>query len=86
MGAIKYVDEVFLSVDKDIAIAKSLEKIAKKYPRAELFFAKGGDRNSGNIPEAEKQICKKYNIKIINGVGGNKVQSSSWLLSKVHEN
>ncbi len=80
----KAVDEVFLSIDRDTSVAKSLEALASKYSDCELFFAKGGDRDSDNIPESEKEICKKFNIKIINGVGGGKVQSSSWLLSKVH--
>ena len=79
--ALHYVDDVFLSVDQDTNIAKSLEFLAKKYPE-ELYFAKGGDRNSDNIPEAEKLVCQNFNIKIINGVGGDKVQSSSWLLNK----
>ena len=78
--AIKYIDEVFLSIDKDRTVAESLVTIAKKYPEAELFFAKGGDRNSGNIPENETKACKDFNITIINDVGGKKVQSSSWLL------
>lgn len=77
--ALRYADDVILAVDKDRAVAKSLEMIAKKYP-GELLFAKGGDRNSDNIPESEKKICKELKIKVINGVGGNKVQSSSWLL------
>jgi len=81
--AIRYVDEVFLSVDKDKSVCESLKRVAKLFPEAELFFAKGGDRHSGNIPEVD--ICKELNIKIINGVGGDKVQSSSWLLSKVNK-
>ena len=80
--ALKDVDEVFLSIDKDISVAESLIAIAKKHPDAEIFFAKGGDRNSGNIPEGEIKACQKFNIKVINGVGGGKVQSSSWLLAK----
>ena len=47
-------------------------------------FAKGGDRNISNIPESEKLVCKKFNIKIVNGVWGDKIQSSSWLFSKVN--
>ena len=78
--ALRYADKVVLSVDKDISVAESLKMIAKKYPGAELFFAKGGDRNAGNIPESEKEICKKYNIKVVNSVGGGKIQSSSRLL------
>lgn len=78
--AIRYVDEVFLSIDKDGTVAESLVAIAKEHPGAELFFAKGGDRNSGNIPENETKACKDFNIEVINNVGGGKVQSSSWLL------
>ncbi len=85
MKSLKYVDHVFLSIDKDVPISKSLEIVAKLYP-GELIFAKGGDRNSGNIPESEREICKKFNIKIINEVGGDKVQSSSWLLKNIINN
>jgi len=77
---LKHADEVFLSIDKDGTVAKSLEFIAQKYP-GEIFFAKGGDRNFDNIPESEKSVCQNFNIKVVNGVGGDKVQSSSWLLS-----
>jgi len=75
--AIKYVDEVFLSVDKDRSVVESLKAVAKANP-GELFFANGGDRNTGNIPEAK--VCEEYNIKMIDNVGGGKVQNSSWLL------
>jgi cytidyltransferase-like protein len=82
---LKFVDDVFLSVDRAMSIAKSLQEIAESYPKAELIFAKGGDRNSGNIPEEEIDICEKYNIKIINDVGGGKVQSSSWLIKNLNK-
>lgn len=81
---IKHVDAVFLSVDdyaegKHVPISKSLEAIARQY-KGELIFAKGGDRNADNIPESEKKVCTDFSIKIVNNVGGGKVQSSSWLL------
>ena len=79
---IKHVDRVLLSIDKDITVAKSLEFVAKKYP-GQLYFAKGGDRNVDNIPESERRVCEKFNIKIVNGVGGGKVQSSSWFLNSI---
>ena len=78
--ALRYADDIVVSVDKDESVAESLKLVAQKYP-GELYFAKGGDRNSNNIPELEVRVCKEYNIKIINGVGGDKIQSSSWLLS-----
>jgi cytidyltransferase-like protein len=71
---IKYVDDVFLSIDDDKTVCKSLEKLKPD------IFAKGGDRNSSNIPES--QICDKYNIKIIDGLG-EKIQSSSDLINGV---
>jgi mannose-6-phosphate isomerase-like protein (cupin superfamily) len=41
------------------------------------IFAKGGDRNQGNIPEKEMDACRKVKCKIVCGVGG-KTHSSSW--------
>ncbi|OGZ64134.1 MAG: hypothetical protein A3A98_04105 [Candidatus Staskawiczbacteria bacterium RIFCSPLOWO2_01_FULL_40_39] len=80
--ALKYADHVFLSVDKDKSVAESLKAVAKLYP-GELFFAKGGDRNIDNIPDQEKKVCEEFSIKVISGVGGDKIQSSSWLLNKI---
>jgi len=80
--ALRYADDVVLSIDKDKTVAESLKMVAKLYP-GELFFAKGGDRNVENIPEKEKEVCKEFKIKVINGVGGDKIQSSSNLLGKV---
>jgi cytidyltransferase-like protein len=79
---LKYVDEVFLSVDHDISIAKSLQLVAARYPGSSLIFAKGGDRNIDNIPDQEKKVCQDFNITVVSNVGGSKVQSSSWLISK----
>ena len=83
--SIKYVDEVFLSIDKVKSIAESLKALALKNPDCQLIFAKGGDRNSGNIPQEETDVCKKFNIQIVNGVGGGKVQSSSWLIGNINK-
>ncbi len=80
----RHVDAVFLSIDKGKPIAESLRAVAIKYP-GELLFAKGGDRNSGNIPEEETKVCQEFKIKIVNGVGGGKVQSSSWLLNNIKQ-
>ena len=81
--AIKYVDEVFLSIDKDKTIIKSLEEVAKRYLENELIFAKGGDSTFENVPELD--VCKRLGVKAVLGVGGGKVQSSSWLLKNSAE-
>ena len=68
--ALKLVDEVFLSIDKDRTVCKSLKKLKPD------IFANGGDRSTEEIPEAE--VCVNFNIKIIDGLGV-KIRSSSEL-------
>jgi len=76
MNAIKHVDEVVIAIDSDPPVIKTLEMIAKKYPDDELIFANGGDRDSVKaIPEGE--VCGKYHIKMVFGVGGNEKADSS---------
>jgi D-beta-D-heptose 7-phosphate kinase/D-beta-D-heptose 1-phosphate adenosyltransferase len=69
--ALRCVDSVIGSIDEDPTVCKTLEMLKPN------IFAKGGDRFSYEIPEAE--ICKKYGIKIIHGLG-EKIQSSSSLI------
>lgn len=47
------------------------------------IFANGGDRKSFNTPE--DSICNELNIKMAFNVGGEKTQSSSWLVDKVRK-
>lgn len=75
LESIRYIDKVISCIDKDHSVCKTLEALKPD------IFAKGGDRTLGNIPEAS--VCKKHNIKMIFGVGGGKVQSSSALTKKL---
>ena len=72
---LKCVDEVFTSIDEDASVCKSIEHLAKT--KGTNIFAKGGDRNTGNIPE--KEICDRLGIKIIDGLGA-KIRASSELI------
>ena len=84
LESLKYVDEVFDSIDnekfidengrKHVPISNSIKAIAKKYKGKEIIYAKGGDRYAYEIPETP--ICKELGIKIIDGLGA-KIQSSS---------
>jgi D-beta-D-heptose 7-phosphate kinase/D-beta-D-heptose 1-phosphate adenosyltransferase len=65
---LRCVDEVFLSIDKDKSVCKSLE-----YLKPDIF-ANGGDRSLNEIPETA--VMKKYNIEMIDGLG-MKIRSSS---------
>ena len=62
------VDEVFLSIDSDRSVCKSLEEIKPD------IFANGGDRATSEVPESV--VCKKYNIEMVDGLG-DKIRSSS---------
>tara|TARA_B100000678_G_scaffold152337_1_gene127195 strand:- start:553 stop:957 length:405 start_codon:yes stop_codon:yes gene_type:complete len=66
--AIKWVDEVFLSVDEDGTVCESLEKIKPD------VFTNGGDRHNKECPEAV--VCRKYGIELFDGMG-DKIRSSS---------
>ena len=68
--ALRFVDEVFLSVDKDRTVCKSLEEIKPD------VFANGGDRATSEVPETP--VCKKFNINMVDGLG-DKIRSSSSL-------
>ncbi len=74
ISALKSVDEVFLSVDKDSSVCKSLEKVRPD------IFANGGDRKSiGDVPEFE--VCQRLNIKMVDGLG-RKIRASSVLIAE----
>jgi glycerol-3-phosphate cytidylyltransferase-like family protein len=44
-------------------------------------FAKGGDRTPDNMPAREIEVCERYGIKIVYGVG-ERVESSSALVER----
>ena len=73
-------DKIILSIDKDLTICATLEKVFFDFgTQFELYFANGGDQNIDTSPEVP--ICKKYGIRLIDGLG-EKIQSTSWLLKK----
>ena len=78
------VDRVILSSHKkntkDISITKDIRLLRPH------IFAKGGDRNVGNIPSPEVLVCQEIGCEIVNDVGwGGKVQSSSDLVKKANK-
>ena len=68
VSALQSVDEVFLSIDDDKSVCKSLEFLKPS------IFANGGDRSLSEIPETA--IIDKYSIKMVDGLGA-KIRSSS---------
>jgi D-beta-D-heptose 7-phosphate kinase/D-beta-D-heptose 1-phosphate adenosyltransferase len=77
--ALRDVDKVVLAIDDykldngEIPVIKTLAKVKPN------IFANGGDRhNIVNVPEYD--ICKKLNIKLIDGLG-KKIRASSQLIA-----
>ncbi len=68
VAALRCVDEVFLSIDTDSSVCKSLEAVKPN------IFANGGDRSLDEVPETA--VMKKYDIKLVDGLG-DKIRSSS---------
>ena len=79
VNSIEFVDEVIDFKDDYMgSCIDALEQIKIKFPKDEIYFANGGDRNKGNIPEMSVK-----GVNFLFKIGGdNKKNSSSWILNK----
>ena len=76
---IKGVIDLIEFDDVDGSASDGLKIARDRYPNHKLIFANGGDRTADNIPESA--AARKYNIKLMFGVGGDyKLNSSSEIL------
>ena len=79
MGNIKGVTLITSVDDSDGTVCQALRR---HKPDA---FANGGDRKTENTPEMD--LCEELGIQLMWAVGGgDKPQSSSWLVDKLKEN
>ena len=78
---LKGVIDIIKFNDDDDSACDGIIKARKKYADAHLCFANGGDRGKDNIRETD--VCKKYDVDLVFGVGGTqKANSSSWILKQ----
>ena len=92
----KYVNQVLPFDDSDNTACNLIKRVRTIYggdrfnydyldtnPTGEteykLYFANGGDRTTDNVPE--KSVCEELDVTMLWGVGGGKIQSSSWLIN-----
>ena len=73
----KFVNQVLSMDDDDDTATDIIKQVANMYEGYNIYFANGGDRGKGNVPELD--ICKDWNVTMLWGIGGGKIQSSSWL-------
>jgi len=76
---LKAVDLVLDFLDDEIGSSiNGLKKIQSLYPKDQITFCNGGDRNSGNIPEESiSGISFQFSVG-----GDDKMNSSSWILKE----
>lgn len=80
VSAIREVDYVVPFISDVSTVEEALERLKP------AVFTKGGDRvDQDTIPKVEWDVCEKYGIKIIGGVGLNKFWSSSDFLREWEE-
>ena len=73
------VNEVVMYNDEDDTSCHAIEQVLHSYDN--VIFANGGDRILSNIPEYERYGNDKR-VKFVCNVGGDKTESSSWLLNE----
>ena len=80
----KYVNQVIPFNDDDDSACDLIEKVNDMYDTDQkIYFANGGDRGKDNVPEVD--TCKDSGVIMLWGVGGGKIQSSSWLIGEKNE-
>ena len=77
----KFVTQVLSMDDSDDTASDIIRQVANLYKNQDMniYFANGGDRKKGNVPELD--VCKDLNVVMLWGIGGGKIQSSSWLIN-----
>ena len=83
LKSVSYIDDVLRFDDKDDSACHLIQKVESLYenaPEYKLCFGNGGDRTNENAPEVN--YCNKNGIKLLWGLGGGKIQSSSELIEK----
>lgn len=76
LESLKWVDKVVLTDHRrdpqDMSVCSVLAKIRPD------IFANGGDRTYKNTPE--KELCRRFGVRMVYNAGGRKVRSSSEML------
>lgn len=80
LRAIRGVRDVVSVDDGDGTVCNALSRLHRTYWDHTLTFCNGGDRLTGNTPEAA--LCEGLGIQLAWNVGGSKMNSSSILLSQ----
>ncbi|WIA15723.1 hypothetical protein OEZ85_002343 [Tetradesmus obliquus] len=82
--AVRYVDEVVISIDTDRTVCATLDMLCQRTgPNRPTHFANSGDRSSDEVPESV--VCHRHGI-IMQDLPGAKVNSSSDMIRHIIDN
>ena len=96
LEGIKYISSVVEFNDSDDSACELINRVRSTYNGGmfnhnyadvnptgrsdyEIYFANGGDRGKNNVPEMD--TCRLADVTMLWGIGGGKIQSSSWLIN-----
>jgi len=81
VGALKPVDRVVLSIDKDPSVVETLRMVIEELKGRddvdEIIFTKGGDRFAYEIPE--RAVLDEHGVHIVDGLGAKTHHSSAYV-------
>jgi len=95
LEGIKYISSVVAFNDDDDSACELINRVRSTYNGGmfnhnyddvnptgrndyQIYFANGGDRTTDNTPEMD--TCRLKDVTMLWGIGGGKIQSSSWLI------
>jgi len=81
VAGLKHVDRAIISIDEDHTVCKTLEMMCEdSFANTPTHFVNGGDVTA-QLSCPEQNVCEKYGIQLVFGLGDT-IQSSSWILDK----
>ena len=79
----KFINQVIPFDDSDDTANDAIKRVFDMYNADSsdynIYFANGGDRELGNVPEFDN--CRELGVVMLWNFGGGKIQSSSWLIN-----
>lgn len=85
VNGIKLVVEKYKDKFKDYTLWGDGEIYSEKTLETVFIFGNGGDRNSKSTPSQEQKYCDENGIELIWNLGGDKCNSSSWILNRYRD-
>lgn len=85
VNGIKAVVEKYKNAFVDRTMLTDGEIYSEEPAEVIFIFANGGDRNPNTTPSLEQKYCEENGIEMLWGIGGNKTDSSSWILNRYRD-